>query len=164
MSPARPVRSGTRMDTIAAPYAIVRTSISPLVSVNRSTSCPSGSRPNVDRVAFPAAGGASRAAAGAAARSRQAATPAASMSTRVIPRTRVLVQAVGSESLIDRSRRIVLRLAAGRTSAFGTRGHVVGRLDGKRAIITGGARGIGRAIVEKFAFERASVLFLDTDV
>jgi NAD(P)-dependent dehydrogenase (short-subunit alcohol dehydrogenase family) len=40
----------------------------------------------------------------------------------------------------------------------------VGRLDGKTAIITGGARGIGRAIVEKFASESASVLFLDSDV
>ncbi len=38
------------------------------------------------------------------------------------------------------------------------------RLEGKTAIVTGGARGIGRAIVQKFAQEGALVTFLDLDV
>ena len=39
----------------------------------------------------------------------------------------------------------------------------MGRLGGRTAFVTGGARGIGRAIVEKFAAEGAAVTFVDID-
>ena len=39
----------------------------------------------------------------------------------------------------------------------------MGRLDGKRAVVTGGAQGIGAAIVRKMSEEGARVAFLDVD-
>ncbi|MBR2173826.1 SDR family NAD(P)-dependent oxidoreductase [Sphingopyxis sp.] len=41
--------------------------------------------------------------------------------------------------------------------------HRVGRLEGKRAVVTGAAHGIGRAIAEKFVEEGASVILADID-
>ena len=42
-------------------------------------------------------------------------------------------------------------------------GHCVGRLDGKVAIVTGGARGIGLAYARRFVDEGASVMLADLD-
>lgn len=39
----------------------------------------------------------------------------------------------------------------------------MGRLEGKRAVVTGAAHGIGRAIAEKFVEEGASVILADID-
>jgi NAD(P)-dependent dehydrogenase (short-subunit alcohol dehydrogenase family) len=39
----------------------------------------------------------------------------------------------------------------------------MGRLDGRIAFVTGGARGIGRATARKFAAEGATVIFADLD-
>jgi NAD(P)-dependent dehydrogenase (short-subunit alcohol dehydrogenase family) len=38
---------------------------------------------------------------------------------------------------------------------------VLGRLDGKAGIVTGGASGMGRATVERFVAEGAKVVFCD---
>lgn len=40
----------------------------------------------------------------------------------------------------------------------------MGRLDGKVAIITGAANGIGRAVAERFAAERARLILVDRDI
>jgi NAD(P)-dependent dehydrogenase (short-subunit alcohol dehydrogenase family) len=39
----------------------------------------------------------------------------------------------------------------------------MGALEGKRTLVTAGANGIGRAIVERFAAEGAKVVFCDID-
>ena len=40
---------------------------------------------------------------------------------------------------------------------------MAGRLAGRRAVVTGGASGIGLAIAERFAAEGASIAVLDLD-
>jgi len=46
---------------------------------------------------------------------------------------------------------------------WGDRAMSNGRLSGKSCIVTGGARGLGRAIAERFIAEGASVLITDID-
>src|SRR4029079_5163903 len=58
---------------------------------------------------------------------------------------------------------IIIAARAGTESARIMLLMLMGRLDGKVTIVTGGARGIGRAIVEVCSREGASVTFIDRD-